>query len=97
MRCIAVLATVIAAGLFPVAGLAQSAETLLQTAILAEGRSCPQVVIYKGIGQTSGGSGLLAVAYSNGRHHVVEMRQDLSLNYLFSCSTYEAVAKKTCF
>ncbi|WP_422022980.1 hypothetical protein [Roseibium sp.] len=81
----------------PAPAAAQSAEALLQAAIVLEGRACPKVVAYKGITRTSSGSGLLAVACSDGRHHVVEMRPDLSLNYISSCSTFEITTNRRCF
>jgi len=83
--------------LSPHPAFAQTTEMLLQAAIVREGRACSQVVTAKAIGKMSGGSALVAVACSDGRHHVVEIRQDLSLNYLFSCLTYEATTNRKCF
>ncbi|MBO9426952.1 hypothetical protein J7444_19615 [Labrenzia sp. R4_1] len=78
-------------------GLAQPVEVLFQAVITSEGRACPSVTSVKVLGKSTSGAGVVAAACSDGSRHVIEILPDRSLNYISSCSTFEAVSGTSCF
>jgi hypothetical protein len=78
-------------------GLAQPEEVLFQAVITTEGKACPAVTRVKVLGKSTSGTSFVAAACSDGSRHVIEILPDLSLNYISSCSTFEAFSGTSCF
>lgn len=76
---------------------AQSAEVLVQGVINAKGKSCPAVSQIKGIGQSSNGDALLAVACSDGGHHVVSVNDRREIRYSSECWVFTNTTGVKCF
>lgn len=77
---------------------AQSVERIFQSAITRDGKACAQVTDAQAIGTVEGGDALIAVACSDGRHHVVRIHSNDSVSYVSTCGMLEAMAKKPlCF
>ncbi len=76
---------------------AQLAQQAFQIAIDRFGAPCRGIETTRPLGTASNGDALVAVACTNGGHHVVSIHRDNSVSYMSPCQAFETGTGITCF